>query len=297
MSLEQGYKLKKETHLLKKSQIKDYALIFIGIILTAASIVYIFTPNRLAAGGAQGIALVINHLTGMNSGLLMILINGFLFITAFMIIGTSFGAKTLFSSLGLSFVVFIMEKYFYYGPLTDNLMLSTIFGSALMGTGVGIILNRNASIGGTSLVGKIISKFTYIDQVNCIVATDIVVTLFSMVVFGIEIGLYQLLSVYLTGEIINKVIDGITYRREVMIISEKRELIMKYLINDMHKGATLLNGRGGFTGRDTEIILTILTRRDFIKLKLYIRKIDPQAFISVNIVAEVSSSSTESPLA
>jgi len=297
MSLEQGYELRNETHLLKKAQIKDYSLIFIGIILTAASIVYIFTPNRLAAGGAQGIALVINHLTGMNSGLLMILINGLLFITAFMILGSSFGAKTLFSSLGLSFVVFIMEKYFYFGPLTDNLMLSTIFGSALMGSGVGIILNRNASIGGTSLVGKIISKFTYIDQVNCIVATDIVVTLFSMVVFGIEIGLYQLLSVYLTGEIINKVIDGITYRREVMIISDKRNLIMRYLINDMHKGATLLNGKGGFTGRDTEIILTILTRRDFIKLKLYIRKVDPQAFISVNIVAEVSSAATESPLA
>ncbi|MFH5835808.1 YitT family protein [Proteiniclasticum sp. C24MP] len=289
--------MKNETQSLKKTQLKDYTLIFFGIILTAASIVYIFTPNRLAAGGAQGIALVINHLTGINSGLLMILINGMLFITAFMLIGTSFGAKTLFSSLGLSFVVFIMERYLYFGPLTDNLMLATIFGSALMGMGVGIILNRNASIGGTSLIGKIISKFTYLDQVNCIVATDILVTLFSMVVFGIEIGLYQLLSVYLTGEIINKVIDGITYRREVMIISEKRNLIMKYLINDMKRGATLLNGRGGFTGKDTEIILTILTRRDFIKLKLYIRKVDPQAFISVNIVAEVSSASTESPLA
>ena len=289
--------LKSDTQFLKKTQLKDYLLIFLGIILTAASIVYIFTPNRLAAGGAQGIALVVNHLTGINSGLLMILINGMLFITAFMILGTSFGAKTLFSSLGLSFVVFIMEKYLYYGPLTDNLMLATIFGSALMGMGVGIILNRNASIGGTSLIGKIISKFTYLDQVNCIVGTDILVTLFSMVVFGIEIGLYQLLSVYLTGEIINKVIDGITYRREVMIISEKREIIMKYLINDMKKGATLLNGKGGFTGKDTEIILTILTRRDFIKLKLFIRKVDPLAFISVNIVAEVSSAATESPLA
>jgi uncharacterized membrane-anchored protein YitT (DUF2179 family) len=292
-----GLDLKSDTQFLKKTQLKDYLLIFLGIILTAASIVYIFTPNRLAAGGAQGIALVVNHLTGINSGLLMILINGMLFITAFMILGTSFGAKTLFSSLGLSFVVFIMEKYLYYGPLTDNLMLATIFGSALMGMGVGIILNRNASIGGTSLIGKIISKFTYLDQVNCIVGTDILVTLFSMVVFGIEIGLYQLLSVYLTGEIINKVIDGITYRREVMIISEKREIIMKYLINDMKKGATLLNGKGGFTGKDTEIILTILTRRDFIKLKLFIRKVDPQAFISVNIVAEVSSAATESPLA
>lgn len=292
-----GLDLKSDTQFLKKTQLKDYVLIFLGIILTAASIVYIFTPNRLAAGGAQGIALVANHLTGINSGLLMILINGMLFITAFMILGTSFGAKTLFSSLGLSFVVFIMEKYLYYGPLTDNLMLATIFGSALMGMGVGIILNRNASIGGTSLIGKIISKFTYLDQVNCIVGTDILVTLFSMIVFGIEIGLYQLLSVYLTGEIINKVIDGITYRREVMIISEKREIIMKYLINDMKKGATLLNGKGGFTGKDTEIILTILTRRDFIKLKLFIRKVDPQAFISVNIVAEVSSAATESPLA
>lgn len=292
-----GLDLKSDTQFLKKTQLKDYLLIFLGIILTAASIVYIFTPNRLAAGGAQGIALVVNHLTGINSGLLMILINGMLFITAFMILGTSFGAKTLFSSLGLSFVVFIMEKYLYYGPLTDNLMLATIFGSALMGMGVGIILNRNASIGGTSLIGKIISKFTYLDQVNCIVGTDILVTLFSMVIFGIEIGLYQLLSVYLTGEIINKVIDGITYRREIMIISEKREIIMKYLINDMKKGATLLNGKGGFTGKDTEIILTILTRRDFIKLKLFIRKVDPLAFISVNIVAEVSSAATESPLA
>lgn len=288
--------MKKEAYLIRKNILTDYFLIFIGIILTAASIVYIFTPNRLAAGGAQGIALLINHLTDINTGLLMIVINGVLFITAFALLGTGFGAVTLFSSLGLSFAVFIMEKYLYFGPLTDDLMLSAIFGSALMGVGVGFILNRNASIGGTSLIGKIISKYTYLDQVNCIVATDIVVTIFSLFIFGVEIGLYQLLSVYLTGEIINKVIDGITYRREVMIITEQRDAIMKYIINDMKKGATLLRGRGGFTGLDTEIILTILTRRDFIKLKLFIRKIDPKAFISVNMVTEVSSSSSDGAL-
>ncbi|WP_312654460.1 YitT family protein [Proteiniclasticum sp.] len=288
--------MKKGTKLIRKTVLADYILIFIGIVLTATSIVYIFTPNRLAAGGAQGIALVINHLTDINTGLLMILINGILFITAFAILGTSFGAKTLFSSLGLSFVVFIMEKYLYFGPLTDDLMLSSIFGSALMGVGVGFILNRNASIGGTSLIGKILSKYTFLDQVNCIVATDIVVTVFSLFIFGVEIGLYQLLSVYLTGEIINRVIDGITYRREVMIITEHRDVIMKYIINDMKKGATLLRGRGGFTGLDTEIILTILTRRDFIKLKIFIRKVDPKAFISVNMVTEVSSSTSDSIL-
>lgn len=279
---------------MNKQLVKDYLLIFIGIIFTAASMVYIFTPNRLAAGGAQGIALVINHMTGVNTGLLMLLINGSLFVAAFLLLGTSFGAKTLISSFGLSFVVYIMEKYFHFGPLTDDLMLATIFGSALMGVGVGFILNRNASIGGTSLIGRIVSKYTFLDQVNCIVGTDILVTIFAMVVFGVEIGLFQLLSVYLTGEIINKVIDGITYRREVMIITEHRNAVMHYIINDMKKGATLLMGKGGFTGRDTEIILTVLTRRDFIKLKIFIRKVDPRAFISVNMVTEVSSSTSDS---
>ena len=279
---------------INKQLVKDYLLIFIGIILTAASMVYIFTPNRLAAGGAQGIALVINHLTGVNTGLLMLLINGSLFVAAFLLLGTSFGAKTLVSSFGLSFVVYIMELYFPFGPLTEDLMLATIFGSALMGVGVGFILNRNASIGGTSLIGRIVSKYTFLDQVNCIVGTDILVTIFSMVVFGFEIGLFQLLSVYLTGEIINKVIDGITYRREVMIITENRNAVMHYIINDMKKGATLLMGKGGFTGKDTEIILTVLTRRDFIKLKIFIRKVDPKAFISVNMVTEVSSSTSDS---
>lgn len=279
---------------INKQLVKDYLLIFIGIILTAASMVYIFTPNRLAAGGAQGIALVINHLTGVNTGLLMLLINGSLFVAAFLLLGTSFGAKTLVSSFGLSFVVYIMELYFPFGPLTEDLMLATIFGSALMGVGVGFILNRNASIGGTSLIGRIVSKYTFLDQVNCIVGTDILVTILSMVVFGVEIGLFQLLSVYLTGEIINKVIDGITYRREVMIITENRNAVMHYIINDMKKGATLLMGKGGFTGKDTEIILTVLTRRDFIKLKIFIRKVDPKAFISVNMVTEVSSSTSDS---
>ena len=279
---------------INKQLVKDYLLIFIGIILTAASMVYIFTPNRLAAGGAQGIALVINHLTGVNTGLLMLLINGSLFVAAFLLLGTSFGAKTLVSSFGLSFVVYIMELYFPFGPLTEDLMLATIFGSALMGVGVGFILNRNASIGGTSLIGRIVSKYTFLDQVNCIVGTDILVTIFSMVVFGVEIGLFQLLSVYLTGEIINKVIDGITYRREVMIITENRNAVMHYIINDMKKGATLLMGKGGYTGKDTEIILTVLTRRDFIKLKIFIRKVDPKAFISVNMVTEVSSSTSDS---
>ncbi|WP_313125495.1 YitT family protein [Proteiniclasticum ruminis] len=274
---------------INKQLVKDYLLIF-----TAASMVYIFTPNRLAAGGAQGIALVINHLTGVNTGLLMLLINGSLFVAAFLLLGTSFGAKTLVSSFGLSFVVYIMELYFPFGPLTEDLMLATIFGSALMGVGVGFILNRNASIGGTSLIGRIVSKYTFLDQVNCIVGTDILVTIFSMVVFGVEIGLFQLLSVYLTGEIINKVIDGITYRREVMIITENRNAVMHYIINDMKKGATLLMGKGGFTGKDTEIILTVLTRRDFIKLKIFIRKVDPKAFISVNMVTEVSSSTSDS---
>lgn len=268
--------------------VHDYALLTLGVLLTAVAIVFLFSPNRLAAGGAQGIALVINHFTGINIGLTMVAINLSLFVAAFFILGKGFGLKTLYASLGLSLTVFILEKYVYRVPITENPMLATIFGSALMGLGVGIILNLNASIGGTSLLGKIVSKYSFFNQVSCIVMIDLLVTLFAMVVFGVEIGLYQLLSVYLTGEVINKVIDGISYRREVMIITEHKEEIMTYIMRDMKKGVTVLKGKGGYTDKDTDIILTILTSREFIKLKIFIRSIDPKAFISVNMVTEVS---------
>ncbi len=272
----------------KNRALYDYMLLTLGVILTALAIVYLFTPNKLAAGGAQGIALVINHFTAVNIGLIMVIINLTLFATAFFILGKGYGQKTLFSSLGLSLSVFILQKYFYVGPITNNPMLAAIFGSALMGIGVGIILNRNASIGGTSLMGQIISKFSYLNPVSCIIMVDLLVTLFAMVVFGVEIGLYQLISVYLTGEVINRVIDGISYRREVMVITDHKEEVMTYIMRDMKKGVTLLKGKGGYTGKDTDIILSILTRREFIKLKIFIRSIDQKAFISVNMVTEVS---------
>ncbi len=272
----------------KNKKIYDYLQLIIGVILTAMAIVFLFNPNSLAAGGAQGIALVIHHFTNLNIGLLMIGINLILFAAAFFVLGKGYGQKTLFSSLGLSLAVFLLEKYVYTGPITDNPMLAAIFGSALMGVGVGIILNKNSSIGGTSLLGGILSKYIFLNQVTCIVVIDLLVTLFAMVVFGVEIGLYQLISVYLTGEVINKVIDGISYRREVMIITEFKEEIMSYIMNDMKKGVTLLKGKGGYTNKDTDIILTILTSREFVKLKIFIRSIDPKAFISVNMVTEVS---------
>ena len=272
----------------KNKKIYDYLQLIIGVILTAMAIVFLFNPNSLVAGGAQGIALVIHHFTNLNIGLLMIGINLILFAAAFFVLGKGYGQKTLFSSLGLSLAVFLLEKYVYTGPITDNPMLAAIFGSALMGVGVGIILNKNSSIGGTSLLGRILSKYIFLNQVTCIVVIDLLVTLFAMVVFGVEIGLYQLISVYLTGEVINKVIDGISYRREVMIITEFKEEIMSYIMNDMKKGVTLLKGKGGYTNKDTDIILTILTSREFVKLKIFIRSIDPKAFISVNMVTEVS---------
>ncbi len=280
--------MKRRIDLPRNRVMYDYILMSVGVFFTALAIVYLFTPNKLAAGGAQGIALVINHYIDVNIGLVMVIINLALFAAAFFILGKGYGQKTLFSSLGLSFTVYILERFFYTGPLTENPMLAAIFGSALMGVGVGIILNRNASIGGTSLLGQIISKFTFINPVSCIVMVDLLVTLMAMVVFGVEIGLYQLISVYLTGEVINKVIDGISYRREVMVITDHKEEVMSYIMKDMKKGVTILKGKGGYTGKDTDIILSILTRREFIKLKIFIRSIDQKAFISVNMVTEVS---------
>lgn len=280
----------------KKSVMKDYMLITMGLVLTAASIVYVFNPNKLAAGGVQGIALIINSFTGISTGVIMILLNVLLFGAAFLMLGKSFGERTMFASLGLSVLVYAMERYLPLGVLTDNLMLASVFGSVLMGVGVGIILNRGASIGGTSLIGTIINRYLHYEQVASIVFVDCVVTFFSLTTFGVEIGLFQLLSVYLCGAVINKVIDGFSSRKEVMVIASEKELIMDYIMNNLNRGATLIKGRGGYSGLDTEIIYSILTRREFIKLKLFIEEKDSGAFLSVNTVSEVSGAGFNSAL-
>ena len=117
--------------------------------------------------------------------------------------------------------------------------------------------------------------------------SDSIVILLAMYTFGMELGLFGLLSVYLIGTLIDKFIDGFNSCKQVLIFTQKEETVVEYINKDVDRGCTVFKGKGGYTGRENTIILTILSRRQFIQLKQFIKKEDPEAFITVNATSEV----------
>ena len=272
---------------MKRESIKEFALITIGIFLVAISVVYFFEPNNIAAGGITGLAIVINHyIPFISIGPLVLMMDAILFIVALIVLGAKFGAKTIYSSFLLSTSMWIMQTFIPIN-ITNDLILATIFGTLISAVGMAIVFNANASTGGTDIIAKILNKFFHIEIGKSLLIVDFLVTLLGAVTFGINIGLYGLLAVIINGVVIDNIIAGFKTKSEITIISEKNKEISKFILDDLERGCTFIKGIGGFTGKDTSILYTVLDRNEFIKLKNKIKEIDKNAFITVGEVHEV----------
>ncbi|MDD7795657.1 YitT family protein [Clostridium sp. 'White wine YQ'] len=270
-----------------KKYFKENLLITIGILLTAIALEYFFYPNNIAAGGISGLALVLNKIFGISPGLILIIANIILFALAFMLIGGNFGGKSIYASFGLSLVLWLIEKYLSPTAVTHNLVLATVAGSVISSLGIAMVFSQNSSTGGTSIIAKIINKYLHLDIGKCLLITDFIITILAIYTFGVDLGMFGLISVFLIGSMVDKFIEGFNVCKQVFIISSKGEEIVKYILNEVDRGCTVLDGTGGYSKANNQIIFTVVNRRQFIKLKFKIKEIDPRAFITVNDVREV----------
>ena len=268
-------------------KIKEYLLTTIGTALTAIALEYFFFPSDIAAGGVSGIGLVINKLLGLDTSIVVLVLNISLFILAFLVLGKSFGAKSIYATIMLSVFMWIIERFFTPGVLTENMFLASFFGSIILGMGAAIVFHQGASTGGTSIIASIISKFTPIGIGISVLLTDSFVCILAISVFGVDKGLFGFFSVILIGLVIDKFIDGFNRCKQVFIITSKEKAIVNHIIKKIDRGCTVLNGHGGYTGSDVKIIYTVLSSNEFIALKKDVKEIDPDAFVTVNESTEV----------
>ncbi|MDY3361365.1 MAG: YitT family protein [Clostridium celatum] len=268
-------------------KIKEYLLTTLGIALTAIALEYFFFPCDIAAGGVSGIGLVINKLIGLDTSVVVLFLNILLFILAFVVLGKSFGGKSIYATIMLSVFMWIIENFFTPGILTENMFLASFFGSAILGMGAAIVFHQGASTGGTSIIAAIISKFTPIAIGISVLLTDSFVCIMAISVFGVDKGLFGFFSVILIGLVIDKFIDGFNTCKQVFIVTSKEKLIAQYITKNIDRGCTILNGNGGYTGSNVKIIYTVLNTKQFITLKKYLKEEDPDAFITVNESTEV----------
>jgi uncharacterized membrane-anchored protein YitT (DUF2179 family) len=272
-----------------KKKLQEYMLITFGYILVALAVQFFLLPNKIAGGGVTGIAIIINGLfPKFPVGFLMLAMNMLLFILALIVVGSKFGAKSFYAAVGYSGAVLLLNYIVPSGrAVTYNPLLAAIFGTLLSGVGMGIVFNQNASTGGTDIIAKIINRYFHLDIGKSLLLVDFSVTLFAGVAFSPEIGMYALLAVLINGFVIDNVIEGFNICKQVTIISKNNETITKYIIEELDRGLTKFHGTGGYKGEPMNIIYTVLSRREFIKLKKFLKETDEKAFIIVSDAREV----------
>lgn len=268
-------------------KIKEYFCISIGVILVAIALEYFFFQNDIACGGISGLALVINKITNIDPGIIMVVCNIILFSVAFLLLGGSYGIKSIYASFLLSFILSVLEKNNLAFNIVDDLMLATICGSVILAMGSAIVFSFGASTGGTSIIASIVNKYFNLEIGKCLLISDSIVIILAIATFGIKLGLYGLVSVYLASRLIDKFIDGFNECKQVIIFTKNEDKISNYIMKDVDRGCTIFQGKGGYSREENSVIYTVVDRKQFIKLKKFIKTEEPTAFMTVNEASEV----------
>jgi uncharacterized membrane-anchored protein YitT (DUF2179 family) len=272
-----------------KKSIKEMLWIHLGMILLAIGLYFFLIPNQLVVGGANGLGIVAHRfLPSLSVGFWMLIINLILFSMSFLFIGNEFGLKTIYTSVGVSFMVMILEgTVIVQESLTGELFLDMVFGILISGIGIGIVFNQNASTGGTDIIAKILHKYFHMDLGKGLFLADFMITVTAWFAFGPKFFMYAVLGLIFNGFVIDSILEGINISKEVTIVSDFYESINHFILHELERGTTLLHGMGGFTQNEKKIIKSVMGRRDFAKLKNFILETDPNAFLLVNQVHEV----------
>ena len=273
----------------QKNSIREYIIITLGSLLISAGLYFFLAPSQLAVGGISGLAIVVKELVqNIPIGIIMLGLNAIMFIIGFLVLGTGFGVKTIYSSLVISLSMIVYEKIIVVtGAISQDTLIILIFGMIFTGTGQAMIFNQDASSGGTDILAKIITKFFPINIGRALQIADFFVICAAIGVFGIEKGLYAVLGIIINGQLVDYIIAGFKISKYVTIISCKSKEVTDYIINDLERSATIYSGKGAYSNEDRDVLTTVVNRRQFIRLKNQIALIDPHAFVTVQQLHEV----------
>jgi uncharacterized membrane-anchored protein YitT (DUF2179 family) len=262
----------------------DLLLINAGSVLCAIGINGILVPRHFVTGGITGLALLIhNQIPALNLGLLYILINLPLFAMAWMVVGRRFFIYSVLGALSLSLAVAIIQVEI---PLDDRL-LSALLAGLIMGTGAGLALRSSGSQGGIDILSVMLLKRFSISIGSTVLVISIVILLLVGLSYSLEALLYTLVVIFVSSKMVGVVVTGLSQRKAVFIISPECRQISKEILKDIRRGVTILEGKGGYSGRPEQILYTVVTLTELGDLKRLIANIDPDAFVVISDTLEV----------
>ena len=268
------------------SVFKKYLVITTGCALAGFSLSCFLASNDIIAGGVSGLATIINHFMNIPIGIMIILINVPIFVCGIIKFGKSLGVATLYATITLS--VFT-DLFSTIGTLTNDMLLSSVFGGLIAGIGYGMVFYSNATTGGVDIIANIIrSKYRHLPIGKIILVVDLIIIIFAMYVYkNINIGLYSIISLWLTAYILDMLLEGFNFAKLVLIISDNYSEIANLINTELDRGATFLNGQGTYTNNEKKVIMCTIKEKEIPMLKDIIKSVDVNSFVLITDAREV----------
>lgn len=285
--------------------VKEYFLITLGILIYTSGWTFFLTPNNMFGGGVSGISAIIQFATGIKMGYTYFVINALLLLISLFIIGPSFGVKTVYAIFLASFCLNIEQtliptQFIQDIALSNGKLLCSIIGGSMAGFGIGMSISQGGSTGGTDIIALIVTKYRNVSPGKVILLMDVFIIAFSLLVPSYDsngqalpfvdkfiTAVYGMITVTVCGNVADLYLSGSRRSVQLFILSHEHVAIADMITTEFHRGVTVLDGKGWYTKQQASVLMVITRKTDVNILLRAIKRIDPDAFLSISSVAGV----------
>ena len=268
--------------------VRELAILTGAVAIIAAAVYFFLVPSHASVSSISGLGIVLANFVPLPLSAITMILNVVLLVIGFLTCGREFGAKTVYTSILLPAFIGLFERLFpNLGSLTDSQELDVLCYILVVSIGLSILFNRNASSGGLDIVAKILNKYLRIDLGKAMSLAGMCVALSAALVYDKKTVVLSVLGTYFNGLVLDHFIFDNNIKRRVCIITGKEEELRRFIIEDLHSGATVYESYGAYNMQKRREIITIVDKAEYQKLMSYMNREDPQAFITVYTVSDM----------
>lgn len=268
--------------------VRELAILTGAVAIIAAAVYFFLVPSHASVSSISGLGIVLANFVPLPLSAITMILNVVLLVIGFLTCGREFGAKTVYTSILLPAFIGLFERLFpNLGSLTDSQELDVLCYILVVSVGLSILFNRNASSGGLDIVAKIMNKYLHMDLGKAMSLSGMCVALSAALVYDKKTVVLSVLGTYFNGLVLDHFIFDNNIKRRVCIITEKEEALRRFILSDLHSGATVYESYGAYNMQKRREIITIVDKIEYQKLMNYMNQEDPQAFITVYTVSDI----------
>ena len=271
-----------------KSIIKETSILTVAVAIIAAAVYFFLVPSHASVSSISGLGIVLSNFIPLPLSAITMILNVVLLIIGFFTCGREFGVKTVYTSVMLPLFLGVFERSFPdFGSMTNSQELDVLCYILVVSVGLSILFNRNASSGGLDIVAKIMNKYLHMDLGKAMSLSGMCVALSAAFVYDKKTVVLSVLGTYFNGLVLDHFIFNHNVKRRVCIITKKEEELRRFIIHDLHSGATIYESIGAYNMEKRNEIITIVDKGEYQKLMNYMNREDPKAFITVYTVSDM----------